>query len=191
MKLVYSLGICLLSIYAFGQTKETLSSKEKAVIEHFKNDYKKKNYKKFEGKITVNDKQILFDDKVVNYDKSDKLTVLLLQEGLIYPQLLTDYQMEKFLNETEDKNQKRFLKLQKNPKAGFDVNGVKLYGMAELIFLSTNPSVRRFKIHCRDNRISSTLTYYLELTNKNATNGTHLEEFVRNSKLTYIYQKAD
>jgi hypothetical protein len=139
----------------------------------------------------VNDKQILFDDKVVNYDKSDKLTVLLLQEGLIYPQLLTDYQMEKFLNETEDKNQKRFLKLQKNPKAGFDVNGVKLYGMAELIFLSTNPSVRRFKIHCRDNRISSTLTYYLELTNKNATNGTHLEEFVRNSKLTYIYQKAD
>ena len=190
MKLVYSLGICLLSIYAFGQ-KETLSSKEKAVIEHFKNDYKKKNYKKFEGKITVNDKQILFDDKVVNYDKSDKLTVLLLQEGLIYPQLLTDYQMEKFLNETEDKNQKRFLKLQKNTKAGFDVNGVKLYGMAELIFLSTNPSVRRFKIHCRDNRISSTLTYYLELTNKNATNGTPLEEFVKNSKLTYIYQKAD
>lgn len=192
MKRIYSISLCLLlSINAFSQKKEVLSTKEKAIVEHFKNDYKKKNYKKFEGKITVKDKQVLFDDKVINYDKSDKITSLLLQEGLIYPQLLTDYQMEKFLSETEDRTQKRFLRLQKDPKAAFDVNGVKLYDASELSFLSSNPSVKRFKIQCRDNRISSTLTYFIELTNKNATKDTSIEEFIKNSKLTYIYQRSE
>lgn len=192
MKSLLSLSLCLLlSANAFSQKKETMSTKDKAVAEHFKNDYKKKNYKRFEGKITEKDKLIQFDDKIIYYDKSDKITTLILKEGLIYPQLLTDYQMQKFLDETEDKTQKRFLKLQKDPKAGFDVNGIKLSNTTEVPSLSTNSSIKRFKIQCRDNRISSTLTYFIELTNKEANDKTSLENFIKGSKLTYVYQRSE
>ncbi|GAB0157039.1 hypothetical protein CHRYSEOSP005_23080 [Chryseobacterium sp. Alg-005] len=192
MKSLLSLSLCLLlSVNAFSQKKETMSTKDKAVAEHFKNDYKKKNYKRFDGKITEKDKLFQFDDKVIYYDKTDKITTLLLKEGLIYPQLLTDYQMQKFLDETEDKTQKRFLKLQKDPKAGFDVNGIKLNNTTEVSFLNANSHVKRFKIQCRDNRISSTLTYFIELTNKEANDKTSLEDFIKGAKLTYVYQRPE
>lgn len=191
MKRLFSISFCLLlSAYGFGQKKETLSAKDKAVVEHFKNDYRKKNYKRFDGKITVKDNLVQFDDKFFYYDKSDRILAQLLKEGLIYPQLLTDYQMQKFLDETTDKTQKRFLKLQKDPKAAFDTNGVRLNDVSELTFLSTTPTVKRFKIICKDSRISQSLTYFIELTNKEATAKTPMEDFIKNSKLTYIYQKT-
>lgn len=189
MKLLFSLGLCLsLSMTAFAQKKETSSSKEKAIIEHFKNDYKKKNYKKFEGKITVKDNFVQFDEKVINYNKSDKTTKLLLQEGIIYPQLLTDYQMEKFLDETTDKTQKRYLKLQKDPRASFDVNNMRINSSDELVSLSTDPKIKRFKLVCNDSKIPGTPIYIIELTNKGATKETSSEEFIKNSKLTYLKQ---
>lgn len=35
------------------------------------------------------------------------------------------------------------------------------------------------------------MVYYFELTDKNATDKTPIEEFIKNSKLTYIYQKTE
>ncbi|WEK70557.1 MAG: hypothetical protein P0Y62_03170 [Candidatus Chryseobacterium colombiense] len=189
MKLLLSLSLCLsLSVYTFGQKTEALSSKDQSIIQHFKTEYKKKNYKKFEGKINVKDTQVLFDDKVIFYDKSDKITAYILQHGLIYPQLLTDYQMEKFLAETRDKTQKRFLKLQKDPRAGFDVNNVKLTNTKELTFANSSPKAKRFKLTFKDNRINSTIIYLIELTNKSAKENTPLEDFIKESTLTYLDQ---
>ena len=178
-----------LSIATFGQKKETVSNREKAITEVFKNDYKKKSYNKFEGKIVVKDNQIQFDDKTIMYDKSDKITTLILQQGLIYPQLLTDYQMEKFIEESTDKTQKRFLRLQKNPRAGFDVNNVKLSNTTELTFLGSNPKAKRFKITCKDNKLGNSIQYLFELTNKNASKETTMDEFIKNSTLTYLKQQ--
>lgn len=189
MKLLLSLSLCLsLSMTAFAQKNETLSSKDKAIVERFKNDYKKKNYKKFEGKITVKDNLVQFDDKVINYNKSDKTTSFILQNGILYPQLLTDYQMEKFLDETTDKTQKRFLKLQKDPRASFDVNNMKINNSEFLSSLSTDPKAKRFKLVCNDSKIPGTTIYLIELTNKTATPETPIEEFIKNSKLTYLQQ---
>jgi hypothetical protein len=189
MKLLLSLGLCLtLSIPAFSQKTGTLSTKDQAIVEHFKSDYKKKNYKKFEGKTTIKDTQVQFDDKIIYYDKSDKIIASVLKEGLIYPQLLTDYQMEKFLDETTDRTQKRFLKLQKDPRASFDVNNVKLSSIKELTFVSSNPKAKRFKITFKDTRINSTILYLIEFTNKSAKENTPLEEFIKDSSLTYLDQ---
>jgi hypothetical protein len=189
MKLLLSLGLCLtLSIPAFSQKTGALSTKDQAIVEHFKSDYKKKNYKKFEGKTTVKDTQVQFDDKIIYYDKSDKIIASVLKEGLIYPQLLTDYQMEKFLDETTDRTQKRFLKLQKDPRASFDVNNVKLSSIKELAFASSNPKAKRFKITFKDTRINSTILYLIEFTNKSAKENTPLEEFIKDSNLTYLDQ---
>jgi len=189
MKLLLSLGLCLsLTVYTFGQKAETLNAKDQAIAEHFKTEYKKKNYKKFEGKITVKDTQVQFDDKVIYYDKSEKTIASLLKQGLIYPQLLTDYQMQKFLDETTDKTQKRFLKLQKDPRASFDVNNVKLVNIKELTFTDPNSKSKRFKITFKDNRINSTILYLIELTNKSAKDNTSLDEFITGASLTYLNQ---
>ncbi|MFP3831642.1 hypothetical protein [Chryseobacterium sp. SIMBA_028] len=176
----------LFSISVVGQKNEALNTKEKALTEQFKNGYKKKNYKKFSGKITVQDNLVMFDDKIINYDKNDKETKILLQEGIIYPQLLTDYLIEKFLTETTDKMQRKFYKLQKDPHASFDMSNMKIIDTHHLSFLSSNPEVKVFNITSKDGRSPGTSNYLIELTNKNATAATSMEDFIKNSKLTFI-----
>lgn len=190
MKIWYTLSLAILFCTpAFAQKAEKLGAKDKAATEHFQNSYKKKNYKKFDGKIIPGSNEVRFDDKVVYYDTSDKTTALLLKEGLIYPQLLTDYQMQKFIDETTDRTQKRFLKLQKDPRAGFDVNQVKLGPTTEAGFLKTGPQVRRFKMICKDSRFPNSIIYFIELTNKSATDATPTQQFIKEAKLTHIYQQ--
>ena len=187
MKYIFIIGLSLLlSSNFFAQKNEKLNTKDAAIVEHFKTDYKKKNYKKFAGKILVKDNVIQFDDKTVYYDKADKITATILKEGLIYPQLLTDYQMQKFLDESTDKTQKRFLKLQKDLKASFDVNNIKLSSASELTFFNSNIKTKRFKTSLKDIRLNTTSTYLFELMNDKATKDISLEEFIKGAKLTYI-----
>ncbi|SIQ71910.1 hypothetical protein SAMN05880574_12224 [Chryseobacterium sp. RU37D] len=189
MKLLLSFSLSLaLSLPAFGQKTEKPGPKDKAVIEHFNNNYKKKNYKKFSGNIAVKDNQVLFDTKIINYDKSDKITKLILQQGLVYPQLLTEFQIDKFENEDSDRTQKRFARLQKNWKDAFEVNNIKLSDASELLYLSPDPTVKRFKIFCKDPKFPNMEVYYFELTNKNADKNTSIESFIKDSKLSHIYQ---
>lgn len=189
MKLQFSVILCLLfSVAVLGQKKEVLSSRDQHAVQHFKNEYKKKNYKKFEGKIITKDNHILFDNKALFFEKADKLTVSVLQQGLVYPQLLTDYQMNKFLDETTDKTQKRFLKLQKDPKASFDVNNVSVK-ISELPFLDVNEKVKRFRLSTRNRNLPNSVIYLLELTNSKATKNMSFDEFVKDAKLTYLDQE--
>ncbi|WP_027381636.1 hypothetical protein [Chryseobacterium daeguense] len=189
MKLLISLSLSLfLSMNVLGQKTDKPGPKDKAATEHFKNDYKKKNYKKFSGNISVKDNQVQFDNKTIYYDKSDKLTKLILQEGLLYPQLLTDFQIDKFDNEDSDRTQKRFARLQKNWKNAFEVNNIKLSSASELTFLSSDSKVKRFKILCKDPKFPNIMVYYFELINKNADKNTGVEEFIKDAKLTHIYQ---
>lgn len=192
MKPLYTAGLCLLlSAPVYAQKTDKPGPKDKAVIEHFKNGYKKKNYRKFDGKITLNDKQILFDNKIVFYDPSDKITTLLLKEGLVYPQILTEYQVDKFENEDSDRTQKRFAKLQKNWKDAFEVNNIRLSGGTELAFLSNDPTIRRFKVVCKDPKFPNLMIYYFELTDKKADKSTPTEDFIKNAKLTHIFQRTE
>lgn len=192
MKLLYTLSFSiLLSVSAAAQKTTKAGPKDKAVIEHFKNDYKKKNYKKFTGQITVKDKQIVFDNKTVLYDPADKITTLLLKEGLVYPQLLTDFQVDKFENEDSDRTQKRFARLQKNWKDAFDVNNIRLSSASEQAFLSSDPTVKRFKVMCKDPKFPNMMAYYFELTDKRADQNTSTEEFIKNAKLTHIFQRTE
>jgi len=191
MKLLYTFGLSLLvSASIFGQKTEKSNPKEKAIIEQYKNEYRKKNYKKFEGKITLTDSHAQFDDKIFYYDKSDKLTTQLLKEGLLYPQLLTDYQMQKFLDETTDKTQKRFLRLQKDPRAGFDVNNVSISHTTELPSVSSNTKTKIFKLLFKDSKLgNNSILYLIELTNKSAAKDTSLEDFIKGATLTYLNQE--
>ncbi len=189
MKFHFMIVLCLVfSASLSGQKKEVLSTKDQHAIEHFKNEYKRKNHKKFDGKISLKDNQISFDDKVIFFDKSDKTTISIVQNGLIYPQLLTDYQMQKFLDETTDKTQKRFLKLQKDPKASFDVNNINVK-ISELPFLQIDEKIKRFRLITRNRNLPNSINYLIELTNSKAVKNLSLEEFVKGAKLTYLDQE--
>lgn len=192
MKLLYTISFSvLLSVSAAAQKTTKAGPKDKAVIEHFKNEYKRKNYKKFTGQITVKDKQIVFDNKTVFYDPADKITALLLKEGLVYPQLLTDFQVDKFETEDSDRTQKRFARLQKNWKDAFDVNNIRLSNASEQAFLSSDPTVKRFKVMCKDPKFPNMMAYYFELTDKRANQNTSTEDFIKNAKLTHIFQRTE
>lgn len=192
MKTIFSLSLSLLlSMNVLGQKTEKAGPKDKAVTEHFKNDYKKKNYRKFAGTIVLKDNTAKFDDKTIFFDQADKITETMLKEGLIYPQLLTEFQVDKFENEDSDRTQKRFAKLQKNWKDSFEVNNIKLSGGSELSFLSTDEKVKRFKLVCKDPKFPNLMIYYFELTDKNATKDNSVQDFIKNSKLTHIFQRTE
>lgn len=180
--------VCLLVSVGFcAQTKTAVAKNEKQAIEHFEKNYKKKKYSKFEGKITPLDKQFSFDDKIAYVEKADKLTKSILSEGLFYPQLLTDYQMDKFMRESTDKSQKTYLKLQKNPKASFDVNKINVK-ITDLQIDLDNEKTKRYKVVTKATNIPS-VRYYIELTNNKATKETKIEDFLKNAKLTYLQQE--
>ncbi len=114
-----------------------------------------------------------------------------MQEGLVYPQLLTGFQVDKFENEDSDRTQKRFAKLQKNWKDAFEVNNIKLSNPSELVFLSSDPAIKRFKVLCKDPKFPNMMVYYFELTNKNSDKNTSMEDFIKNARLTHIYQRTE
>lgn len=177
--------VILFSSGILAQKKDNTSKQDAQIIEHFKTQYKKKNYDKFEGKITTNFTQIIFDDKSLFVGKTDKLTKLILEQGIVYPQLIRDYELQKFLTESTDKSQKRYLKHQKNPSASFEVNN-EVIKIATLTYFTTNDQVKRFKINLRNNSIPSSRTFLIELTNKKASKETTTEDFIKNSSLTFL-----
>ncbi|MBQ0153090.1 MAG: hypothetical protein KBS61_09390 [Chryseobacterium sp.] len=178
-------AIILLSTGVIAQKGDKTSKQDVQIIEHFRNSYKKKNYQKFTGKITKNFNQIIFDDKALFIAKGDKLSLLLLEKGLIYPQLIRDFELQKFVKESTDKTQLRYLKYQKNPSASFEVNN-EVIKITELNFLNVNEKIKRFKINLKNNSIPSSRTFFIELTNKNATKDTKIEDFVKYSSLTFL-----
>ncbi|WP_312076050.1 hypothetical protein [Chryseobacterium sp.] len=190
MKFQYSFVLCLmLSTGVFAQKNETLSAKDKKIVENFQKHYKKKNYPKFEGKITVNKNSVSFDTKTVTFDTSEKTIQNILKNGLIYPQLISEYQAEKYKEETTDRTQKRFMKLQKDWKAAFDIKSLKLGQLQELTYFKGNERTKRFKVISKNSNLPNSVTYYFELSNDKAEAKTNLEDFVNGSKLTYFEQE--
>lgn len=190
MKIRFLMIFCLsFSTMALAQKSQTLSPKDKKIIEHFEKNYKKQNYKRFSGTITVNNNSVSFDKKKVTFDPAEKNIQNILKNGLIYPQLISDYQAEKYKEETTDRTQKRFMKIQKDWKAAFDIKTLKLSQLQELTYFKGNERTKRFKVISKNSNLPNSVTYFFELTNDKATAQTSLEDFVNGSKLTYFEQE--
>ncbi len=188
MKLRFISVLCLLLFFNISaQTKDDFNNKKQAKIEEFNSNYKKKNYKKFEGKIEITNKQAMFDDKIIYFDSKDSLTKSILENGLFYPQMLTEYQLNKFLTENTDKSQKTFLKLQKDPKASFDVNRINTK-INPLDYLNTNTKSKRFEVITKSPNLP-VVKYFIELTYNKATTETNIDDFIKNAKVTYLLQE--
>lgn len=187
-KLIYSLAfVSVFSVTLHAQKTEPVSKKYQQISALFVKNYKKKNYRKFDGKITVRENLIQFNDKNIFIEDGDQMTTEVLRQGLVYPQLLTDFQMEKFIEETTDRTQKKFLKLQKDPRAGFDVNNISAK-ITEMKMPNLKDTARRYKMVTRNKSFANSVTYYFELSNSKANKNTPLADFLKDAKLTFLMQ---
>lgn len=125
----------------------------------------------------------------MSFDAAEKNIQTILRKGLIYPQLISEYQAEKYKKETTDRTQKRFMKIQKDWKAAFDIQSMRLSQLQELQYFKNNIQVKRFKIISKNSNLPNSVTYYFELTNDKANAQTNLEDFVNGAKLTFFEQE--
>ena len=190
MKIRFLMIFCLIfSVFAWAQKNQNISPKDKKIIEHFEKNYKKQNYKKFNGTIIVNNNNVSFDKRTITFDTAEKIIQTILKNGLIYPQLISEYQAEKYKKETTDRTQKRFMKIQKDWKSSFDIVSLKLSQLQDLQYFKNNIQVKRFKVISKNNNLPNSVIYFFELTNEKATAKTNLEDFVNGAKLTYFEQE--
>ncbi|MEG2310230.1 hypothetical protein SAMN05421796_10614 [Chryseobacterium piscicola] len=190
MKIRFLMIFCLIfSVFAWAQKNQAISPKDKKIIEHFEKNYKKQNYKKFNGTIIVNNNNVSFDKRTITFDTAEKIIQTILKNGLIYPQLISEYQAEKYKKETTDRTQKRFMKIQKDWKSSFDIVSLKLSQLQDLQYFKNNIQVKRFKVISKNNNLPNSVIYFFELTNEKATAKTNLEDFVNGAKLTFFEQE--
>lgn len=190
MKIRFLMIFCLIfSVFAWAQKNQAISPKDKKIIEHFEKNYKKQNYKKFNGTIIVNNNNVSFDKRTITFDTAEKIIQTILKNGLIYPQLISEYQAEKYKKETTDRTQKRFMKIQKDWKSSFDIVSLKLSQLQDLQYFKNNIQVKRFKVISKNNNLPNSVIYFFELTNEKATGKTNLEDFVNGAKLTFFEQE--
>lgn len=190
MKIRFLMIFCLIfSVFAWAQKNQDISPKDKKIIEHFEKNYKKQNYKKFNGTIIVNNNNVSFDKRTITFDTAEKIIQTILKNGLIYPQLISEYQAEKYKKETTDRTQKRFMKIQKDWKSSFDIVSLKLSQLQDLQYFKNNIQVKRFKVISKNNNLPNSVIYFFELTNEKATAKTNLEDFVNGAKLTFFEQE--
>ena len=190
MKIRFLMIFCLIfSVFAWAQKNQDINPKDKKIIEHFEKNYKKQNYKKFNGTIIVNNNNVSFDKRTITFDTAEKIIQTILKNGLIYPQLISEYQAEKYKKETTDRTQKRFMKIQKDWKSSFDIVSLKLSQLQDLQYFKNNIQVKRFKVISKNNNLPNSVIYFFELTNEKATAKTNLEDFVNGAKLTFFEQE--
>ena len=86
-------------------------------------------------------------------------------------------------------NKVEFGKLNINEQVFYKINRNDLFNISELEelqFLSNDSEIKRFRFWSFHLGMANPQVYYFELTNESATKNTSLEDFIKNSKLTFV-----
>lgn len=152
----------------------------------FEKEYQKQNYSKYKGNILIeSNTQIIFGNKTLNINcNSDFLPIF--TNGIFYPQLiLGNTENNKILTNSEleklTPQEQVFYKLGRNDL--FNISELE-----ELTFLNKNksPTIKRFRFWSFWSGMANPQVYYFEITNENANDNTTINEFIKNSKLTFL-----
>jgi hypothetical protein len=150
----------------------------------FNNEYVKKEYSKFNGKIEIiNDNKILFDNKTLLVN-CPKTYLAIFKNGLFYPQLIFGNSENNKILSNEELN-----KLSQNDRFFYNINrndSFSISNFEELEFLSKSPKIKRFRFWNFRHGSANPQVYFIELINENANSNTSLENFLKNAHLTYI-----
>ena len=149
----------------------------------FYEKYKKENYKRFAGDIKIIDKNhIRFGNKILRAYFPPELKSIFSQ-GIFYPQLIIgDSVSSKKSNEEISKmtdGQKFFYNMTQN-------DTLVIGEFEELKFLSTSPTIKRFRFWEYRKWSANPQVHFIELTNTTAEKSTDLATFIKGAALTFV-----
>ena len=149
----------------------------------FHEKYRKENYKRFTGDIIVNDKShIKFGNKILRAYFSPELKSIFTQ-GIFYPQLITGDSVSTKKSEEEVRKmsdgERMFYNMTQN-------DTLSIGELEELKFLSTYPTIKRFRFWEYRKGFANPQVYFFELTNTTADKSTDFANFIKGATLTFL-----
>lgn len=149
----------------------------------FEEKYMKQNYKRFTGDIVVIDQNnIRFGNKILRAYFSPELKSIFTQ-GIFYPQIITgdSVSTKKSAEEVNKMTniQKVFYNMAQN-------DTLAIGEFEELKFLSTSPTIKRFRFWEYRNWSANPQVYFIELTNTTVDESTDLATFIKGATLTFV-----
>ena len=149
----------------------------------FYENYKKENYERFTGEIAVIDKNhIRFGNKILRSYFSPELKGIFTL-GIFYPQLITGTSV------APKKSEEELSKMTVGEKIFYNMtqNDTLAIGeFEELKFLSTSPTIKRFRFWQYRKGFANPKVYFIELTNTSANKNTDLPTFINGASLTFV-----
>ncbi|MBC7439334.1 MAG: hypothetical protein H7250_05055 [Flavobacterium sp.] len=183
MKITISILI-LLSFYSiFGQNEKITESKYQFAKQIFENKYINTTYKKFGGKIIIENNNIIkYDEKTLKIPNLNEEFKLIFTLGIFYPNIVTGNQI------SEIKTKDELEKMSTSERVFYNMlrtDSLTIGRLEELKLLNPNYKTKRFLIWIYKNGIMNPTEWYFELQNKKAKKKTNLKEFIKNAELTF------
>lgn len=173
------LTIC--KIVTYGQ-----NSKYDLAKDVFKQEYQKKDFEKFSGKVEViNENTFRYGDKVLTIRTEDKSLITIFSKGIFHPDIIggkhTTKSLTKSQLDTMSTDAKVFHNLSRN-------DSITIGDVEQLEKLNPNSKTRRFVFWLYNRAMANPTECYFELYNEKGTKEMTIEEFINNSNLTFYYR---
>jgi hypothetical protein len=184
-----TIGIFLMMLL-FGnvsaQTDDLNNGKYHFAKHVFEQNYSKKHFKRFKGKIiVVNNNSIKFDEKTLVIYGLNPEYKSIFTSGIFYPNIITGNRRAII------KSKKEIESMTKGERVIYNMtrsDSIKITYFDQLKALNPNAKIRRFIFWQQDIDTMNPNECYFELENENATEKTSLSEFIENAKLTFYYK---
>jgi hypothetical protein len=152
----------------------------------FRREYKKNHYEKFRGQVEVINKNIFrYWDKVLTVYAEDTKLIPIFSKGLFFADIVggkhTTKSLTKSQLDTMSTDAKAFYNISRN-------DSLTIGNVEQLENLNPNPKTKRFVFWLYTKGMANPTECYFELYNDKGTKGMTIDEFIKNSKLTFYYR---
>jgi hypothetical protein len=151
----------------------------------FKEKYSKQHYDKYNGDITGNGNSFSFGDRTFIVINTSEEILAIFSSGLFYPSLIVGD------TKIEVKSSAELDSLSAEERAFYNMgrtDSLTISDFEELKFLNSSPKRKRFKFWLWQHGFANPTAYFIELSNKKATNKTNFEDFVKGASLSFFME---
>jgi len=162
------------------------SSRHEFAKEVFKKDYKKQNLERFNGQVVkIDESTFRFGDKVLIVDTEDNRLMDIFSSGIFHPDIIDKNRATKPLMKTQSdtmtESEQVFYNLSRN-------DSTTIGNLEELKKLNPDSKTKRFVFWLYQKGMMNPTECYFEIFNKNGTKQMTIEEFIKDSNLTFYHR---
>jgi hypothetical protein len=152
----------------------------------FKKEYKKQNHETFSGQVgQINERTFSYGDKVLIVDTEDSRLLTIFSKGIFHPNIidkrLATKPLTKVQLDTLTESEQVFYNLARN-------DSTTIGNLEELERLNPDLKRKRFVFWLYRKGMMNPTECYFELFNDKGTKDMAIEEFIKDSKLTFYYR---